>query len=192
MAEIRLASPEDYEKIRRIYSQYIDTPITFECELPDEKSFRDRLDGFSATYPILVATGESGDIVGYTYAHRIFDRMAYYPSCELTVYLNRKAVARGVGKRLCSALLEILDAQGVRNVYSLVTLPNPASEGLHRSLGFKSLAVLTEAGYKNGELRNVGWFEKKLSCSADPAAGIMSARELEKGFVDRVIQKYNS
>ncbi len=191
MTEITMACPEDYETIRRIYSQYIDTPITFEYELPDEITFRKRLEGFAETYPVLVAKDSGGHIIGYTYAHRIFDRKAYYPSCELTVYIDRHNTSSGVGKRLCSALLDILDEQGVRNVYSLVTIPNPASEGLHRSLGFSLIATLTDTGYKNGSLRNVGWFEKKLSCTAEPGAGIKKCRDLPRTRIDEILSSYS-
>lgn len=191
MTEITMACPEDYETIRRIYSQYIDTPITFEYELPDEITFRKRLEGFAETYPVLVAKDSGGHIIGYTYAHRIFDRKAYYPSCELTVYIDRYMTSKGIGKRLCSALLDILDAQGVRNVYSLVTIPNPASEGLHASLGFRLIATLTDTGYKNGALRNVGWFEKKLSCTADAGDGIKKFSELSRATINKILSAYN-
>lgn len=191
MTEITMACPEDYETIRRIYSQYIDTPITFEYELPDEITFRKRLEGFAETYPVLVAKDSGGHIIGYTYAHRIFDRKAYYPSCELTVYIDRYMTSKGIGKRLCSALLDILDAQGVRNVYSLVTIPNPSSEGLHASLGFRLIATLTDTGYKNGALRNVGWFEKKLSCTADAGDGIKKFSELSRATINKILSAYN-
>ena len=40
---IRFAAPSDGARLRRIYAQYIDTPVTFECSLPGSDAFSERL-----------------------------------------------------------------------------------------------------------------------------------------------------
>ena len=40
---LRLATVKDAAAMLNIYEQYIDTPITFETELPSEKEFEDRI-----------------------------------------------------------------------------------------------------------------------------------------------------
>ena len=51
--------------------------------------------------------------------------------------------------------------------YSCITLPNPASTGLHAAMGFTEAGVLTDAGWKNGQWRDVVWMQKRLNENTD-------------------------
>ena len=51
---IRLVRPEDSEAVRAIYAQYIHTPITFECTLPSQQAFAQRIAEICGEYPYLV------------------------------------------------------------------------------------------------------------------------------------------
>jgi len=158
---LRLARPEDCAALLAIYEQYIQTPITFEYELPSREEFTRRITSISAEYPYLV--WEEGEkILGYAYAHRLAERTAYQWSAELSIYVDRSAVGKGLGRKLYGALVELLKLQGVRTAYALVCTPNPASEGLHRAMGFRTLAVHPNTGYKNGAWRDLTWFEKAI------------------------------
>ena len=55
------------------------------------------------------------------------------------------------------ALIDLLALQGVRNAYSLITVPNEASLALHEKLGFTLMGVQKEAGYKLGAWHDVAW-----------------------------------
>lgn len=55
---IRFARPDDSVAILEIYGAYIETPITFECELPTESEFSKRMADISAFYPCLVCEEE--------------------------------------------------------------------------------------------------------------------------------------
>ena len=159
---LRFASPEDAPALLDIYSAYIQTDITFEYVLPGREEFARRVSAVSEMYPYLVAE-EAGQVLGYAYAHRIAQRAAYAWGAELSVYLRPDAAGRGLGKRLYRALMDLLRMQGVRTVYGLVASPNPASEGLHRSLGFTLAGVQHNAGYKNGRWIDLLWFERPIA-----------------------------
>ena len=66
---IRFVRADDSAALLRIYAGYIDTPVTFECALPSDRAFAERIAAISAEYPYLVCE-EEGAIVGYAYAHR--------------------------------------------------------------------------------------------------------------------------
>ena len=159
---IRFAGVEDSRACLQIYSQYIDTPITFEYTLPDVSAFSDRIRQVTAIYPWLVYE-ENGQIWGYTYAHRQMEREAYQWNAELTVYLDQRYTSRGIGKQLYSVLLTLLKHMGIQTVYAGVTLPNEKSVGLHKSLGFRMTGIYYRTGYKCGKWHDVAWFEKALS-----------------------------
>ena len=167
--EIGFASPRDTEELLAIYGQYIDTPITFECVLPTKEAFEERIRGITACYPYLVCR-ENGRIVGYAYAHRQAERAAYQWNAELSVYLDRSRTGQGLGRRLYTALMEMLRLQGIHTVYALVTVPNEKSEGLHGSMGFRHMGTHRSTGYKDGAWRDVAWFEKQIApYDPDPA-----------------------
>lgn len=158
---IRKAEPEDAPALLEIYKEYIDTPITFEYELPSDEEFRERIRSISSFYPYLVY--ESGGVImGYAYAHRQKERAAYQWNAELSVYISKACTGRGIGRALYTALIEILKRQNIRTVYGCVTLPNAASEQLHKSMGFKEAGVHHHTGYKCGEWHDVAWFEKQI------------------------------
>lgn len=169
---IRMATAADTAELLAIYGQYIDTSITFEYELPTQAEFAARIAEILAEYPYLVWQ-EDGKILGYAYAHRHMERAAYQWNAELSVYLDRDARGRGLGRRLYGALMELLRLQGVLTAHALVTSPNPASQALHESMGFGLTAVHRLAGYKNGAWRDVLWYEKELAPRGpDPAAPV--------------------
>lgn len=158
---IRLATVEDSSELLRIYAQYIDTPITFECVLPTCQEFAQRVGKIIEKYPYLVGE-EGGKIIGYAYAHRQMGRQAYQWNAELSVYLDQNVTSQGWGKRLYQALMEILAQQGVQTVYGGVTLPNQKSARLHISLGFEPVGTYHSTGYKCGKWHDVVWFERAI------------------------------
>ncbi|MGC6767805.1 GNAT family N-acetyltransferase [Enterococcus sp. LJL51] len=158
---IRFAGVEDGPVLLKIYAQYIETAVTFECALPKETEFSQRIEEISQDYPYLVWE-EDGRIIGYAYAHRYKEREAYQWTAELSVYVDQKSAVRGVGRRFYQMLLAILKRQGVRTVYGIVTVPNEKSEKLHKVFGFQRIGVYHSIGYKCGRWHDVALFEKKL------------------------------
>ncbi len=161
--QVRLAVPADSAALLRVYGQYIDTPITFEYALPSEAEFAARIAEISRDYPYLVCTEDSGQIIGFSYAHRPAERAAYQWDAELSIYLDRNSTSRGLGRRLYGLLFQLLRLQGIRTVYGSITLPNAKSEGLHRKLGFQPVGVFHNTGWKNGQWWDVIWLEKPIA-----------------------------
>ena len=187
----RFAAPADSAALLAIYGQYLDTPTTFECVLPSEEEFAGRITAFGGTYPYLVWE-EDGRIRGYAYAHRQAERAAYQWNAELSVYLDRDCTGRGVGRRLYSALVDILRLQGIRTVYGCVTLPNEKSEGLHRTMGFHKLGTYHSAGYKCGAWHDVAWFERPIAPYDQDPAPIRSIGEIPAETLAEILRRYEA
>ena len=186
---VRFVRPEDCPALLAIYARYIHTDITFEYELPSEEEFSRRIAAFSGAYPYLVLE-EEGRPIGYAYAHRIWERAAYQWDAELSVYLAPEATGKGLGKRLCRVVLELLRLQGIRTVYSLVTSPNPASEKLHDALGFRRIGAHENTGYKNGRWIDVIWFEKNVNPFTAEPAPILPLHQLPAEQVQTVLAAF--
>lgn len=56
---IRLAAPNDVEGIRQVYAPYVDTPTTFEEEVPAPAGFQARMEDVMQFYPCLIVCEES-------------------------------------------------------------------------------------------------------------------------------------
>lgn len=181
---------KDIPHLLKIYQSYIDTSVTFECRLPTLDEFTERVRFIQRAYPYLVCR-EGEEIAGYAYAHRYQEREAYRWNAELSVYLSPACTGRGAGKLLYSALLEILRLQNVQNVYGIVTSPNPASEGLHRSMGFSLLGCYHGTSYKCGQWRDVQLFEKQLGAHENPPREFLPVGQLDRERIREVCARFS-
>lgn len=184
--KLRFASMADAPALLSIYEQYIPTTITFEYALPSREEFTRRVSSISQRYPYLVLE-EDGALLGYAYAHPIAERAAYGWGAELSIYLRPDSVRNGLGRRLYQILMELLRLQGVRTVYGLVASPNPASEGLHAALGFRTMGVQQKAGYKNGRWIDLLWFERAIAPYDPDPAPLIPISKLPQDQVQAVL-----
>jgi L-amino acid N-acyltransferase YncA len=109
----------------------------------------------------------SGEVLGYAYAGGHRSRAAYQWSVEVSAYVGEPWHRRGIGLALYESLFRVLVLQGYVNAYAGVTLPNPASEGLHSAAGFAPVGVYHGIGWKAGRWHDVLWLERRLSATAD-------------------------
>jgi phosphinothricin acetyltransferase len=158
---IRLATQEDAALVQAIYAPYCATPISFEETPPSVAEISQRLEKVLAHYPWLVcANGDT--ILGYAYASRHRERAAYRWSVDTSAYVSPQHHRRGIARALYTSLIQILTLQGLYNAYAGVTLPNPASVGLHQAVGFEPVGVYQQVGYKCGAWHDVAWFQRTL------------------------------
>ena len=162
---IRLASADDADGIRAVYAPFVDTPVTFEEEVPSREAYRERIVRICEKYPCLVAE-EGGRIVGFAYAHELRERIAFQWNAELSVYLAPAAQGRGAGSGLYTALLELLRLTGIKAVYGVVTSPNR----LHRAFGFALMGVQPHAGFTCGAWHDVAWYVREIAPFEDAPA----------------------
>jgi L-amino acid N-acyltransferase YncA len=159
---IRHATEADAAQIAEIYAPYVrDTAISFEVVPPTGDAMGERIRSLTAMYPWLVCADQS-EVRGYAYAGRHHERAAYQWSIDVSVYVRTDAHRRGIGRSLYTALLRIVAAQGFYNAYAGVTLPNPASVGLHESFGFRPVGVYERVGHKLEAWHDVGWWALDL------------------------------
>lgn len=101
-------------------------------------------------------------MIGIAIGSRFRPKEAYRTSVETTIVLDDEARGRGVGTRLLGALLAELSERGFHRAVAHIALPNEASIALHHKLGYRSVGVLTEVGYKLGRYWDVATLEREL------------------------------
>lgn len=161
---LRDAVPErDAPGCLEIYAPYVtDTAISFEVQVPTLEEFTARMRETTRTHPWLVVQ-DQGRIAGYAYASRHRTRAAYRWAADVTVYVSAAAHRSGVGRRLYTELLERLRIQNFRVACAGITLPNVASVGLHRAMGFEEVGVYRRIGWKAGAWHDVSWWQLELA-----------------------------
>jgi phosphinothricin acetyltransferase len=160
---IRVARADDAAAIAAIYAPIVrDTVISFETEPPSAAEMRERMAAVLARLPWLVSEDAAGQVDGYAYAGRHRDKAAYQWSVDTTIYLREDARDRGLGKRLYVALFERLAGLGYYRAFAGIALPNAASVALHESVGFTTIGVYRQVGFKFGAWRDVGWWQRSL------------------------------
>lgn len=165
---IRLATDRDAEAIAELYRPIVEsTPISFETAAPDAAEIRRRLADTLPAYPWLVYEA-GGRVGGYAYASRHRARAAYQWSVDVSIYIDAPLRRGGVGRGLYTSLFAVLAAQGFFSAYAGITLPNPASVGLHERVGFTPVGIYRNVGYKCGAWHDVGWWQMPLRPPDDP------------------------
>ncbi|MBW2372630.1 MAG: N-acetyltransferase [Deltaproteobacteria bacterium] len=162
--ELRPARVRDLDAIDAIYDHYVtQTPVTFDVEPAAPAARHAWFEQFDAQgrHRLLVAERE-GRVLGWACSHPFRPKAAYATSVETTIYLDRDATGQGLGSALYGALFTALADEGVHRAYAGITLPNAASEALHRRFGFQPLGTFREVGFKLGRFWDVCWYEKEL------------------------------
>jgi L-amino acid N-acyltransferase YncA len=165
-AVIRLATPDDALGVHAIYAPVVrETAISFELEPPTVEEMQKRIMKTLERWPWLVCEYR-GKLLGYVYASQHREREAYQWSVDVSVYIQARVRRAGVGRALYRSLFKLLALQGFYQAYAGITLPNPASVGLHESLGFQPVGVYRTVGYKLGAWHDVGWWQLALQPQA--------------------------
>jgi len=165
---LRLATSDDAAQIAAIYAPFVAaTHVSFEEVPPTADEMRARLSRAAGTWPWVVCERD-GNIAGYAYASAHRTRPAYRYSVDVSAYVHEAHRGTGVGRRAYGALLRLLQAQGYRNAFAGVTLPNDASVALHRALGFVEIGRYRNVGFKAGAWHDTMWLQRPLGTYPSP------------------------
>jgi L-amino acid N-acyltransferase YncA len=150
-----------------IYEPFIrDTVVSFEEHVPTVEEFRERMRATITTHPWLVLEAD-GRVVAYAYASQHRPRAAYRWAADVTIYSDTSRRRRGIGRRLYGELFDRLRRQHFQLVCAGITVPNEASEGLHRAMGFQPVGVYRRIGWKAGAWHDVSWWQLDLTPPSD-------------------------
>jgi phosphinothricin acetyltransferase len=167
---VRDASERDAAACAAVYTPYVtDTAITFESDPPSAEEMAKRIAAAQRNHAWLVLEDE-GRVVGYAYGSRFEPRDAYRWACEVSVYVEKGRRRTGSGRMLYEALFRQLGDRGFRVAVAGMTLPNDASVGLHRVMGFEPVGTYRRIGFKHGSWHDVAWTQRTLAGGEDPPA----------------------
>lgn len=183
---VRLATPDDAADVVALYNWYVAHGTqTFQYELSTVEEYRRNIAEVLQKAPFLVACTADGRLAGYACARPWHTRRAFAWDVETTVYCAPDVLGQGTGRKLYTALLDLLRRQGYHNAFALITRPNPQSDAFHKALGFTRYGVEKNSGYKFGRWLDLGYWAYELNPPADPPAPVRL--QLDAAEVDAVL-----
>ena len=158
---IRGAGEQDAAAIASIYNQGIDDRgATFETEPRSADEMAAKL-AQGERYPLLVIT-EDDAVLGWAGLSTYRARACYAGIAEFSIYLDRRARGRGLGRQLLTALIEVARERGYWKLVSRIFPSNAGSRALCRSCGFREVGVYEKHGRLDGEWRDVVIVERLI------------------------------
>ncbi len=160
-ATIRPATLSDAAAIAEIYNQGIeDRGATFETQLRTTADIEARIREH-ARYPMIVAD-DGGRVVGWAGMGSYRPRACYSGIGEVSVYLDRAARGRGIGRQLLNALIDAARDRGYWKLVSRAFLFNTASRSLCRACGFREVGIYEKHACLDGKWLDVVIVERVI------------------------------
>jgi L-amino acid N-acyltransferase YncA len=153
----RPVTEDDMPTVLAIYAEGIATRnATFETRVPTPDELRSRWMRDLAWVAEL-----DGEVVGWTAVTPVSARECYSGVGETSVYVTGSARGRGVGKALLFTQVTEADRAGVWTLQTSIFPENRASLALHRSAGYRTLAVRTRIARLDGAWRDTVLLERR-------------------------------
>ncbi|MCU1498630.1 MAG: family acetyltransferase [Acidimicrobiales bacterium] len=151
--DVREADAQDLPTIVAIYNQVVATSAAIWRDEP--ASLDDRrawFEGIRAQgYPVLVATQDDGQVVGFASLTAFRDFPGYHPTVEHSIHVAEAERGAGVGQALLDALIDRAQALGKLVMIAGLDAGNAGSLRFHQRAGFREVGRLPGIGRKLGQ-----------------------------------------
>jgi L-amino acid N-acyltransferase YncA len=162
----RLARAGDEAAIADIYNQGIDDRgATFETAPRSAADMAARIDSCDR-FPLLVAE-DNGAVIGWAGLSEYRPRACYAGIAEFSIYLDRAARGRGLGRTLLAALVDAARDRGYWKLVSRIFPFNTASRALCRSCGFREVGTYEKHAQLDGQWLDVVIVERLIPDNLD-------------------------
>ena len=164
MTLIRPSNDSDMPAITAIYQHHVLTGTgTFEISPPTLEDMQARrADVLSKGLPYLVLESE-GEVAGFSYCNWFKPRPAYRFSAEDSIYLAPHTAGKGWGRMLLAELCQAAEKAGIRKLIAVIgDSGNAGSIGVHTSVGFQHVGIVSGCGWKFNRWLDIVMMEKAL------------------------------
>ena len=156
-AEIRSLTPADWEAVRKIYVEGIETgQATFETEAPDWT----RWDA-GHRKDCRLAACDAARVLGWAALSPVSSRKVYAGVAEVSVYVTAEARGRGVGEALLRRLIVSSEDAGLWTLQASIFPENAASMRVHLKLGFRQIGSRERIARHRGVWRDTVILERR-------------------------------
>lgn len=148
---IRPATPGDYPAVCALWNPVIrDTTVIFHSEERDGAKVDEIIRGRRRDGHEFFVAEADGRILGFASYAQFRPGNGYATALEHSIILAPDAWGRGVGRALMARVEDHARAGGGHTLFAGVSGENRAGIAFHEKLGFRTVAVIPEAGRKFG------------------------------------------
>ncbi|MFG5777260.1 GNAT family N-acetyltransferase [Comamonas sp. J-3] len=122
-------------------------------------------------YPVIGLEDDKGELLGFASYGAFRAYPAYKYTMEHSVYVRNDQRGNGLGKQLMQALIEQARANDVHVLVGAIDAANAGSISLHEKLGFKSVGLMPQVGFKFGRWLDLALYQLVLQTPAQPIDG---------------------
>lgn len=156
---IRNATAQDAQAIADLWRPWVDeTTITFnsKAKSPEEVA------AMIAARPAFKLAFDGDSLLGFATYDQFRGGIGYAKSMEHTIILSPKALGKGAGRALMSAIEEDARQKGHRIMVAGVSGENPKARAFHEAIGYQLWGTIPQAGYKFGRYIDLWLLGKTL------------------------------
>jgi len=155
---IRPFEPKDWNEVKAIYQQGIDTNIaTFEGVCPRFEEWDTSHLKVCRFVHVL-----EGAVVGWVALSPVSSRCVYAGVAELSIYIAENSRGKGIGTALINAAIEESEINGIWTLQSGIMQDNTVSIRLHKKCGFREVGFREKiARDRFGTWRNTILMERR-------------------------------
>jgi phosphinothricin acetyltransferase len=102
-------------------------------------------------------------VLGFAYCNWFKPRPAYRFSAEDSIYLAANTAGKGWGRMLLAELCLAAEKAGIRKLIAVIgDSGNAGSIGVHKSMGFEHVGIVSGCGWKFNRWLDIVMMEKAL------------------------------
>lgn len=152
----------DFDAIRDIYQHYVDhSTATFHTGIVTREELREKIVVGHPKYKSFVVEAD-GVCCGYAYLSQFNKRQAYDRTAEVSLYIHRDFLGRGIGKLALQHMEHVANKVGIVVLMALITAENVHSIRAFERAGYEQCACLKQVGEKFGRILDVVYYQKIL------------------------------
>lgn len=154
---IRNLRNDDAAAVLEIYREGLDSgEASFETEVPDWSHWQDKFLGFGR-----LVFEQDDRVAGWAALAPVSARECYRGVAEVSIYVARQQLGRGIGSQLMGALVEASELEGIWSLYSSIFPENQATLKLHLRHGFREVGTRERIAQRDGRWRDTLILERR-------------------------------
>ncbi len=159
---VRPLKDKDTRSIVEIFNYYVEHSFAAYPEKKFDKSIVHRMRELAKGYPFNVVEDENKNVIGFGFLHPYSTPSTFRKTAEITYFLHKDHLRKGVGTLLLDSLLEGARKMGVTRIVASISSKNEQSLNFHKKHGFVEAGRLMKIGQKFGEEFDVVWMQRDV------------------------------